>query len=80
MEAVDDGLRVVGGGEHASVGLGFDRDAALGEPLNRVLWLPAMEGTAQFTGTTWVVGGELGGVEAVVGDVAASAAGDFYFG
>ena len=46
MKTIDDGLRVVGIRKHASVGFRLERNAALSEPMNRVLWLPAMKGTA----------------------------------
>ena len=44
VEAVDDGLRIVRSRKHAAIWFGFDRDAACGEPIYGVLWLPAVKG------------------------------------
>ena len=79
MKAIDDGLRVVGVWKHAPVGFRLERDAALGEPVDRVLWLPAMKGAAQLARAAWIMSGELGGIEATVGDITAAPARDFHF-
>ena len=48
MKTIDDGLRVVGIGKHASVGFRLEGNAALSEPLDRVLRLPTMKGAVQL--------------------------------
>ena len=46
MKTIDDGLRVVGIGKHAAIGFCLKGNATFGEPVDRVLWLPSMKGTA----------------------------------
>ena len=79
-EAVDDGLGRVRGGEHAPVVLGFEGDAPGLEPRDRVGRLKRAEALFQLLAAARVVLGQGRGGEAVVGDVAASAAGDFDLG
>ena len=72
-------MRVIGGGKHASIGLSLEGDSTLLEPVNRVSGLPAVEGRAELTGASGIVGYEFFGVEAGVGHVATSAPGDAHF-
>ena len=59
-EAIDDGLGVVGGGEHASVLLRLELDAAKLKPRDRVGGLEGGEGFFQVLAAAWVVLGERG--------------------
>lgn len=75
-QAIDDGLRIIGGWKHASVGFAFNRDPALGEPFDGISGLPAVEGGAEFAGTSGVMGCQFGGIKTAVGHVAAPASRD----
>lgn len=50
------------------------------EPANGIGGLPAVKSGLQFPRPAWITGGEFGGIETGVGDVAASTARDFYLG
>ncbi len=75
-EAIDDGLRGVGDGEHASVGLGFQIHAAQAEPLDGLAGAEARERADEGASAARVALGKLAGIEAGVGGIAASAARD----
>ena len=72
-QAIDDALRIIGGGKHASVGFTFNRNPALGEPFDGITGLPAVEGGAEFAGPTGIMGCQFGGIKTTVGHVAAPA-------
>ena len=76
-QAINDGLGRVGGGEHASVRLGFEGHASGLEPRHRVGRLKRPQRLFQLFATAGVVFGQGGRGEAMVGDVASSATGDF---
>lgn len=80
QEAVDDGLGGVCFREHTAVRLRFERDSSFFKPGDGVEGLEFVEGTAKFAGASGIFFREFGGIEARVGDVAAAATGDFYFG
>ena len=79
LEAIDDGGGVVGGGKHATVGFGLEGHAAIVEPADGVAGLEAGEGAAESFAAARVVLNQFVGVEAAVGDVAASTTGDADF-
>ena len=79
-EAVHDGLGRVRGGKHAPVVLRFEGDAPGLKPCDRVGRLKRAEALFQLLAAARVVLGQGRGGEAVVGDVAASATGDFDLG
>ena len=72
-------MRFVGGGEHASVRLDFEFHAAGFEPADGVLGLETVVGADEFAFAAGITAGEFAGIEAGVGDVATSAAGDADF-
>ncbi len=76
QQAIDDGLRGVGAGEHAAVGFGLEGHAAGLEPGDGVTRPEAMERGDESFAAAGIAGAEFAGIEAGVGDVAAAAAGD----
>ena len=79
-EALHDGLRGIGCRKHAPVGFGLEVDAVLVKPSDGVGSVEAMKGAMQAAVSSGIVLDEFAGVGAVVGDVAATAAGDADFG
>ena len=63
----------VGSRKHTAVGLGLQRDVPVRKPCHGVSGVPAMKGAEKFTVAARVVGGELPGLKAGVGDVASPA-------
>ena len=76
LEAFDDGLGLVGGRKHATVGLGLERNTAVLKPADGVGRLEAREGSQQGPGAARVAVRERAGFEAGVWDVTAAAARD----
>jgi len=79
LKAVNDGLGRVSGREHAAIGFGLEFDASAFEPVDGVGGIPAVEGADERAVASGVLSGELFGVETVVGDIAATTAGNFDF-
>ena len=79
-EAVDDGLGGVGDGEYSAVVFGFKEDIASLEPVDGFGGTEAGEGSDEGASAAWIAGGKFAWIEARVGDIAPSAAGDPDFG
>lgn len=75
-ESIDDGLRIIGGGEHATVGFDFEFHSLFLEPRNGVGWLEAVECPDEVFDPARIVFDKLSWIVAIVGDVASPAAGD----
>ena len=63
-----------------SIRLCFNLHVSFGKPLNRVTWLPAVEGTQKLSIAAWIVAYEVSWFEAVMGDIASPSTGDFDLG
>lgn len=75
-EAVHDGFGEVGGGEHAPVSLGLELDPTTLKPGDGVGGIEAVEGAVQALVAAGIVLHQFAWVGAVMGDIAASSAGD----
>jgi hypothetical protein len=78
-QAVDDGLRGIGDGKHATVGFGLELHASRREPVDRVLRLEAMKRSNECAPAARISLRQRARIEARVGDVAATAAGNTDF-
>jgi len=75
-QAIDDRFRLIGGGEHAPIGLGLERDAALLEPSDGVGGLKMVEGADEVFLTARVILDQFLRVVAIMCDIAAASARD----
>jgi hypothetical protein len=73
-------LRRIGDGEHAAVGLGLQFHAARFKPRHRVAHLKVFEGRQQRPPAARISGDQFTRIEASMGDIAATAAGNADFG
>lgn len=69
-QAVNDGLRGVGGGKHSSIRLGFKFHATRLKPVDRLRWAETCEWADEGATPARIAGGKLARVKAGVGDIA----------